>query len=136
MLAYITALPDWAYMPADKTAPASRAGIAAHGRRVSANAVVTKSTEATISHGPERTSPPSTPPGVAVPVPVPVMAAMLAAAAEPPTPTATRIIDTAQAAEPIAPSVPAAKRPARRPTSWSWLIARVGWLVIAAVLHA
>src|SRR5262245_42323713 len=111
MLAYITALPDWAYIPADRTAPASRAGIAAHGRRVSANAVVTKITEATISHGPERTSPPSTPPVVAVPVPV--MAAMLAAAAEPPAPTATRIIDTAQAAEPIAPSVPAAKRPAR-----------------------
>jgi len=121
-------------MLADKTGPAGRAGIAVHGRGVSANAVVTKNTEATISHGPKCASPPSTPPGVAVPVPV--MAAMLAAAAEPPTPTATRIIDTAQAAEPIAPSVPAAKRPARRPTSWSWLIARVGWLVIAAVLHA
>src|SRR5215472_872820 len=109
MLAYMTARLFWAYIPAYSTAPANRAGIAVAGLRVSANAEVTSSTEATISQGPMRTSTPSTPPGW--PGPVLVMPAMLVAAAAPPTPTAAAIIEAVQAIEPSTPSPAADHRP-------------------------
>src|SRR5215469_7186922 len=112
MLAYMTGRLFWAYIPAYSTAPAARAGIAVRGRRVSANAAVTSTADATISQGPMRTRAPSAPPGCPGPVSVmPVMPAMLAAAAAPPTPTAAAIIEAVQAIEPSTPSAPADHRP-------------------------
>src|SRR5215831_20149146 len=109
MLAYMTGRLFWAYIPAYSTAPAARAGIAVRGRRVSANAAVTSTADATISQGPMRTRAPSAPPGC--PGPVPVMPAMLVAAAAPPTPTAAAIIEAVQAIEPSTPSPAADHRP-------------------------
>ncbi len=85
------------------------------GRRVSANAAVTNSTETTSRPGPTRNNTPSAPCGALGPVPD--IAAIPVAPAEIPTPTPTRIIELAHTTDPLTPRAPAQERPARRSTT-------------------